>query len=394
MANTTFLAGGRRRRLKRRKHGGNFYINFEYKGKQYRHSLGTTLENVAIFKAKKKIEDVINGDWIALEQSKQRTSWCTVAQILDRYDPSPDDVRPESARNNKSQLRLLVREGAGLDPDHATAAVFATDAIVKNYHAKRLGAVRHADRVTRRRAAASINSTVRQAKSVLSRKHMELYRGLNLPDLAAFRAATPLPVRMDYSFVPFPAGVVDRIDAELPLQARNIQIAGLLIRYAGLRNKEVQFAKWEWFRRYQDGTATLSIELQPYFEVKNNSVRTLHLDRELVARLEPFWGADYDWVMDAEHETGRYLATHTELNAWLRQIIPQRPKCAYELRKYAGSVILTRPEREGGGLAAAARFLGDTIQTTEKHYARFLKPVHVARQDEDFALPLKLQVVA
>ena len=50
--------------------------------------------------------------------------------------------------------------------------------------------------------------------------------------------------------------------------------------------------------------------------------------------------------------------------------IPDRQKRLHELRKHAGSVIATRD-----GLMAAAQFLGDTYQVTDRHYASLLSPI-------------------
>jgi len=131
----------------------------------------------------------------------------------------------------------------------------------------------------------------------------------------------------------------------------------------------------------------LEVKRRPYFKVKNQSVRVTMLDADLIRELVPYWGAPDEWVIDAETQGERYDVTHRAANEWLRAIISDRRKCLYELRKHAGSVILTRPESDGGGLAAAARFLGDTIQTTERCYARFLGHVNAVRAAELRSLP-------
>jgi hypothetical protein len=56
--NLTFLAGGRRRRLFRRRPNGNFHIRFEHRKRIHTISMKTTLEHVAKEKAKQKIEQI------------------------------------------------------------------------------------------------------------------------------------------------------------------------------------------------------------------------------------------------------------------------------------------------------------------------------------------------
>lgn len=376
------MAAGRKRRVFQKIKGGNFQIRIRVNGLDKPLSLGTTIEHIAKQKAIAQFERAVNGDVEELERNMDRPAYCTVEQILEHYAPRPDQVSADTVRKNKSQMRLLVREGAGVHPAIATAAVFIGDAMIKTFQKKRMLAVKSADFVKRDRQSYCTDRVVAQARSILAPKYADLYQGLKLPDLTAFRKAPLLNVRRDFSFVPFPPGVIERIDAELPQQLRNVQITALLMRYACFRNSEVEFAMWEWFQLQPDGSAIVDIKLRPYFRPKNYAARTLILDAQLVDKLRSFWGEPNEWIIDAPHATGRFDATHSEINAWIRPILPGRTKCSYELRKYAGSVILTRPESEGGGLAAAAKALGDTIQTTEKHYGTYLKSVHAVRSGE------------
>jgi len=69
MANTTFLAGGRRRKLFRRKTSGPWHVRFEHRGRPFQYSLRTTLDYVAKEKAKQIIEARINGECIDQDAS-------------------------------------------------------------------------------------------------------------------------------------------------------------------------------------------------------------------------------------------------------------------------------------------------------------------------------------
>lgn len=78
----------------------------------------------------------------------------------------------------------------------------------------------------------------------------------------------------------------------------------------------------------------------------------------------------YGFIVPREHETGAHNQVRC-LNAWLGEYLPDRQKKLHELRKHSGSEVLT----QSGNIVAAAAFLRDSIKTTEKHYASFLKPV-------------------
>src|SRR4051812_7640125 len=124
MANLTFQAGGRSRRLFRRKPGGAFHVRFEHNGKDQLRSLGTTSEPAAKEKARAIIEASLTGDAQASRKLKVKSDYSTLRQICDRYiENYAQDARTnKTARGNVRALEKMVRV-AGLTLEAARASV-------------------------------------------------------------------------------------------------------------------------------------------------------------------------------------------------------------------------------------------------------------------------------
>jgi integrase len=76
-------------------------------------------------------------------------------------------------------------------------------------------------------------------------------------------------------------------------------------------------------------------------------------------------------IIPAANKTERRNLCQRAINRFVRRFLPDRDKAAYELRKWAGSLVWSTQ-----GDTAAQSFLGHTdIQTTQRYYARFLRPV-------------------
>ena len=69
------------------------------------------------------------------------------------------------------------------------------------------------------------------------------------------------------------------------LEARNVRVAIALMALAGLRKREVCFARWEWVRWDRK---LLVVSSHEEFTTKNKRNRTVSMNGELVALLEPF----------------------------------------------------------------------------------------------------------
>jgi len=80
-------------------------------------------------------------------------------------------------------------------------------------------------------------------------------------------------------------------------------------------------------------------------------------------------------LVQARTLTERRIICQRASNRFVSQFLPDRPKCAYELRKWAGSLVWSTQ-----GAEAAQHFLGHrSMSTTERYYARFSSPRRSAR---------------
>jgi integrase len=89
---------------------------------------------------------------------------------------------------------------------------------------------------------------------------------------------------------------------------------------------------------------------------------------EIVQLLEQYYkhSPDGDFLVPAAHKTDRERIVDRRHAQWAGQWIKDYTKVSYELRRYAGSLIL----KKTGSMMAAKNFLGHaSIATTEKYYA-------------------------
>jgi hypothetical protein len=363
-------------------------------------STGTNVLAAAKEIARDKIEKVLAGKWEEVEKTKLALECATIGDIGERYRPLPRDVKPQTAARNLRTFYLVLREQTGLEnvkPLRADAVL--TESGLRKWIQLRLARGAGRNLLDQERAAITINSTMAQARSVLAGKVMHLYQDLKLPALTEWHGVRRLKVDADVSYRPLPQSCIDAIEAEarllregrstvaadLGIEAANqqkIYLVYLLMSRLGLRNSEAEAARWSWIER--DGSAAqLVIERREDFVPKNKRRRVQEIDPELLQELDRFRALPDAWIISAPTPTERYNLTHRVLNKWLRKFMPaDREKVAYELRKHAASIIVSRPESEGGGIVAAANFLGDTIAVTEKTYATFLRKIRGIRSDE------------
>lgn len=357
-------------------------------------STGTDLVKVALIKGRDIIESILGGQWETAEKGKmkQARAAATIDELLERYDPPARDVSAETATRNKSAVRLYARELTGRpDPDTVQVSAVFTAKQRRAFISLRLAPVAKRSLMEQESAAHTINTTMAMVQSVVSPDVMDGYAdlNLNLGELAEFRAVPRL--RTDKRHVAYrrlPQECVDAMEAEAralkrgesPIaktmglskeQHQAVYRAYLLMSRLGLRNIEAFHARWSWIERQPDGRGLFVIERRADFVPKNKSDRTIELTAAELAILDEFRGLPDAWIV-AQTYKERDEACYNHINAWLAPLLPakqvKRGKGAYLLRKEAGSRIADRPASEGGGIQAAADFLGDSVATTEKFY--------------------------
>jgi integrase len=99
--------------------------------------------------------------------------------------------------------------------------------------------------------------------------------------------------------------------------------------------------------------------------------RHLPVGPEIVNLLEQYYkqSPDGDFLVPAGTKTEREIIVMDRHRIWAGQFIKGYTKVSYELRRYAGSLVL----KKTGSLVAVKKFLGHAnVATTEKWYAYML----------------------
>jgi integrase len=222
----------------------------------------------------------------------------------------------------------------------------------------------------------SLASNWVKAKCVLGRKFLPHYEdaGLKIPDLKSFLGAQVeqpdrrLPRALD-------EGVIRSIMAAAPELKRAdpaCYVAFLLFSRLGMRNVEIEAARWDWIERSERGAWMAIIERpEEDFSPKGNEGR-VPIAADVLAELEEFRHLSTDGhIIPARHKTERAEIVDRRHSAWVGRWIKDRTKTSYELRRYAGSLIL---KLTNGDMMAVRDFLRHAdVQTTQKWYAYRLR---------------------
>ena len=252
--------------------------------------------------------------------------------------------------------------------------------LVLDFQDARLSAA--GDPESQERVKTSINSTVRQARQVFARRARDHYAraGLEIPSsVEGFLAA---------SFLREPRGgfrgiereqlqKLDKLAESLSETQVDLFRAYLLVRCLGLRTGEILAAKWGWLETTPEGLAVLAIRPREDYRPKTSREVPIHL--ETLERLVRGAGeSDPDEYIILREDTRRraggpaHSLLYRALSALVRpHVHDAATKTTYELRKLAGSTILTETDK----IEAAAAFLGNSPEVARKNYARFLGSV-------------------
>jgi hypothetical protein len=349
----------------RREPQGNFYARREVNGKDRTQTLDTTDRATAIARARAWYDEIITAaateKWATLDGLRSRSPWASMGDICTRYTeraPTAARIQPRTAAGNVSALRSLLRLATGsTSPDDLRADVLNENTI--RTFIERSRAEGRSDTGTR--------STLAQARSILAPSLAYLFADLKLPDLTGWRVAIRLDSAADRGFTPIPEPIIAAMEnAATALRSADpgTWSAYMLMARLGLRNSEVERARRSDIHTGADGRSYLHVTF-----TKNDRTRQLYLAPDLESDLRAISGAG-EHLIPARTPTERHNITHREINRFVTRFLPDRRKKAYELRKWAGSIIWTRLGRE-----AAAAFLGDRTDTVESYYAAWLRPV-------------------
>jgi integrase len=381
--NLEFSAGGRKRKLYQLKQGGSYYVRIQVRRKEIQRSTGTPHLSAAKERGKQIVEAVLYGDWDKSNALKMRSDAPTLREVCDRFLEKYG--RSRTGRGYVGGLKKLVRVALGIsdavkDPLANVKTTVLTAKLIRDFEAaeeqriprERGGAL---DRAAEMRVRTSITSRVRQARSIFSPKCMHWYDGMNLPNLDGFRAQGVRPPRRRGDPRPLDEAAIAGMfedSTRLAVEDPACYVAFILFSLMGMRNSEIKKARRSWLRRDANGGAILDIIDRPEenFFCKGYE-RHLPVDPEIVKLLDEHYkhSPDGDFLVPAAHKTERDNIVDDRHNDWARPWIKDYTKISYELRRYAGSLIL----KKTGRMKAVQKYLGhSSIATTEKWYAYLL----------------------
>jgi integrase len=380
MANLTFIAGGRRRRLYRRKMqdgsmSESYYVRVQIKGRDLPRSLGTNCPSAAKEKAIVLIEAEMKGDKETSRRLKMKSDYCTLQQVAVIYIEKfgTDDRRRRTANGNVGCLEKLVRIGAAGDLD--SRSTILTGAAIRKLEQEELKRVKrdargNMDQESERSVRESICSVVRQARSIFKPETLNWFESLALPNLDEFRRqGVTAPDRPKPK--PLDEAAIREINAAAPLLARrdpSCYISHLLFKYLGLRNREQKFARRPWIVRDKDGAGQIGIVQRDEEGFKpKKSERWVPIAAAVLAEIDKYWklSPDGDYLVPALHATERAEIIDDRHSEWAKQWIKGHIKVSYELRRYAGNLIYDKT----GRIEDVRDFLGHSdLKTTLDWY--------------------------
>lgn len=248
-----------------------------------------------------------------------------------------------------------------------------------------------------------LNCHIRQAQSVFSADALRAYAAKKLPIAPcalAFARAPKLRPEARQTFRPIPEAADAAIKAAArralspsaavlpparaageyeyystqneapalhPLCALMIEMA----RLCGMTVKEIHHFRRAWVVETSNGICIDIREDGEFYTKHATKNRQIPLAPEVWARWRNALPADGGPAFGEYGAHTNPESVYSQTCRFLRQYLPDRRKKLHELRKMACSDILAR-ERD---IYAAARFIGDRVDTTAKYYAAQIRPV-------------------
>ena len=384
----------------------SYYVRFKFRGEKIHQSLHTANRKEATKTAQALWDSARERYAPGYKDGKQTTIQQIVAvYLLGSLKPSTTarqssvsqllaiacpEIFEKMDRDIAAEVKTLVASGIREDVartaankkfrPRARASALAesaerlTDSAILEYQDKQRAAGR---------SAYSINSSVRQAKAVLSKRAKQALHasGVALPQThIAFLGASMLPIETeDIGYDPIDRDALKRMDAAvgaLKSKSRPIWTIVSLARRLGMRNIEILHARKSWIVR-EGGHNLINLQNRvdevtgKVFRVKNGYAGKIIVDDELFDSFKHLEPTDFLVSPKALHWTRQSLI-YRRANDWLRPFIQDRPgkKLLYELRKEAGSIVAMEQ-----GLEAARQFLRHkSITTTLRWYHAVLEP--------------------
>ena len=372
--------------------GDNLYLRLRKDGRAIWKTLGTGLKEYAVKQAKAELDKLERSDWKPEPKKAGSTSTsglATVGEILDRYMSAERAIAPATRNNYVAAMETLLRVVTGKDDPRVLSSSILSEETLDCYIAKERA---------KGRPDHSIHASLTQARCIISPKVMSLYKGLTLPNLDGFRAKRDLKGDREAGFIPFTREEVMDLEskgAELLKAKSPLWIVYVFMSRLALRNNEVARAKWSDISEgveYEGGKPVSKRYLRVVGQYAEAMPAPVEITDDLWQHLRTFrpTTCTHQIVMDkkgdplpcdtcthivpARNKTERAELCERGINDAMRELIKGRRKIAYELRRWAGSIVYT----VHGSDAARNTLRHASVVTVEKYYAKELKGVKSA----------------
>jgi integrase len=369
-----------RRRLRKQPNSANWFVEISARGVRRKLSMETPNKENAAVRAREIYQLARSVGWEAVLQKYRPKNFetktnLTVGQFIALAE-SVAGVKKRTLRGYIGALRKIVSDSFGLDAGnkkfdphsggnrkwlervHAVRLAILTPRKVQDW--KRSFLLRAGqDPVSQRSAKVSVNTFLRQARSLFSPKILRHFKDVSLPDPLPFSGLEfePRP-SLKYRATFDVRALIGKAKDELAPQNPEAFKAFLLAALTGLRRKEIDLLEWDSFL-WEIGV--VRVQATQHFDAKTeDSLGDVAVDEEL---LEVFRGyrarATGSFVIEsagqpkfASYSHYRCQDVFDDLITWLRQNGVGGNKPLHTLRKEFGSQICA-----AHGVHAASRQL-------------------------------------
>lgn len=306
----------------------------------------------------------------------------TVGYMVERYLSVTSHLSPVTQRNNTLALRHIaagILQLPKLGVNQTTAqrgrwrkkvdsfpiADFTIKA-VEEYRQRELSQFK-GNFKQQGATSTTLNSHVRSAKSVFSRKLLPLYSDLTLPDPLPFAGVYPLPEPSHryHSEIDI-AQLIESAKSSLYANNPDAWIAFLLCIGAGLRREEIDKLMWD---QVDVKERRIWIKTTEFFKPKaKNSESYVDLSEGIADYIAEYrdQSPPRRFVLPGQEVANRIRSNNTfkPLMAWLREHGVSAKTPLHTLRKEAGSLVFER----GGSIDKTAEFLRNDPRVAREHY--------------------------
>lgn len=353
------------------KRGNVYYFRAKIRGKLHCQSLGP----IAVDDARKIARELYRKAHTEeihaiMDGLKVRDTFSSIGDLCARYLTEiklMGRVKEKTAKGNVTQLRYVI--GAALDLEtkaeiYAQSCGVLDEDLVSTFVKAMLEDAEDENRTRR-----TINSILRQARSVIKKDMMAKFKGLRLPDLNGFRDAD--------------AGEDPKKRYRLPpkeLRASTHEAAAklretdpakymvyLLCYHVGMRAKEAASARWDWFEEKDNGRVFVHIIERADFSPKGYD-GIIPVPMHVWLEMKAMRNNAIPHLVQGDTQFLRERFIGRDFAQWMRGIgwdATTYPKAAHELRKLIGSQWYKAFTADG----ARERLRHANIQTTLDYYA-------------------------